>query len=68
MIAFMVMYVLIALGIVVVVADTNTRTIITNFMVILMTVCYILGFVNNYDTPWLKYVLLFSLLIKTDSS
>ena len=62
MIAFMVMYVLIALGIVVVVADINTRTVITNAMVILMTVCYILGFVNDYDKPWLKYVLLFSLL------
>lgn len=63
MIMFMVMYILISLKVVVVVADENSRTIFTNLMVVLMTFCYILGRVFNYDRQWLKYVLFFSLLI-----
>lgn len=63
MIMFMSMYVLISLKVVVVVADENSRTIFTNLMVVLMTFCYILGKVFDYDRYWLKYVLFFSLLI-----
>lgn len=63
MIMFMSIYVLISLKVIVVVADENSRTIFTNLMVVLMTFCYILGKVFDYDRSWLKYVLFFSLLI-----
>ena len=64
MLMFMSMYILTAFNVISVISNNNDfRTIVTNMMVILMTICYILGLIFNYDKSWLKYLLLFSLLI-----